>query len=96
MGGLIADDDLLAEVRFPPTALTEVLDAVHYSGFSLRGSAVTGRIWLELWGEEDEEKVSGAVDALRDRLEPCGARLVVHATPYESVQRWGGAWARCR
>ncbi|MEV4834849.1 FAD-binding oxidoreductase [Nonomuraea sp. NPDC049486] len=87
--GLVADDDLLAEVRFPPAALTEVLDAVHYSGFSLRGSAVTGRIWLELWGEEDEEKVSGAVDALRDRLEPCGARLVVHATPYESVQRWG-------
>jgi glycolate oxidase FAD binding subunit len=66
-----------------------VLDAVHYSGFSLRGSAVTGRLWLELWGDEDEEKVTAAVGALRDRLESCGARLIVHATPYESVDRWG-------
>ncbi|MFG1943595.1 FAD-binding oxidoreductase [Nonomuraea sp. NPDC048826] len=87
--GLIVDDGLLAEVRFDPAALTGVLDAVHYSGFSLRGSAVGGRLWLELWGEEDEEKVTGAVAALRDRLDGCGARLVVHATPYESVQRWG-------
>lgn len=90
--GLIVDDGLLAEVRYPPAALTGVLDAVHYSGFSLRGSAVTGRLWLELWGEQDEqdeEKVSGAVAALRERLEGLGARLVVHATPYESVERWG-------
>jgi glycolate oxidase FAD binding subunit len=87
--GLIVNDDLLCEVRYPPAALTEVLDAVHYSGFSLRGSAVTGRLWLELWGDEDEEKVTAAVGALRDRLESCGARLIVHATPYESVDRWG-------
>ncbi|WP_336204797.1 FAD-binding oxidoreductase [Nonomuraea sp. LPB2021202275-12-8] len=87
--GLILDDDVLAEVRFDPSRLTRVLDAVHYSGFSLRGSAVSGRVWLELWGDPGEEKVTEAVTALRGRLDAAGARMTVLATPYEGVQRWG-------
>jgi glycolate oxidase FAD binding subunit len=87
--GLIQHDDILAEVRFEPAELTRVLDAVHYSGFSLRGSAVAGRVWLELWDDPGEEKTAEAVAALRARLDGIGARLTVLATPYEGVERWG-------
>jgi len=69
--------------------LTGVLDAVHYSGFSLRGSAVSGRVWLELWGDPGEDRTVEAVAALRARLEALGARMTVLATPYEGVRRWG-------
>ncbi|GGP11630.1 FAD-binding oxidoreductase [Nonomuraea glycinis] len=87
--GLILNDDVLAEVRFEPAELTRVLDAVHYSGFSLRGSAVAGRVWLELWGDHGADKTIDAVAALRARLDDIGARLTVLATPYEGVERWG-------
>jgi glycolate oxidase FAD binding subunit len=87
--GLVIQDDVLAEVRFEPSRLTEVLDAVHYSGFSLRGSAVAGRLWLELWGDPGAEKAVAALESLRDRLEARGARMTVLATPYEGVRRWG-------
>ncbi len=87
--GLILHDDVLAEVRFEPAALTRVLDAVHYSGFSLRGSAVAGRVWLELWGDHSADRTIDAVTALRARLDDIGARLTVLATPYEGVRRWG-------
>jgi glycolate oxidase FAD binding subunit len=87
--GLILNDDVLAEVRFEPAELTRVLDAVHYSGFSLRGSAVAGRVWLELWGDHGADKTIDAVAALRARLDDLGARLTVLATPYEGVERWG-------
>ena len=87
--GLLLHDDVLAEVRFEPSRLTGVLDAVHYSGFSLRGSAVSGRVWLELWGDPGEDRTVEAVAALRARLEALGARMTVLATPYEGVRRWG-------
>ncbi|WP_049573543.1 FAD-binding oxidoreductase [Nonomuraea sp. SBT364] len=87
--GEIVHDDVLAEVRFEPSRLTAVLDAVHYSGFSLRGSAVAGRVWLELWGDPGEDRTVAALGGLRERLTPLGARMTVLATPYEGVDRWG-------
>ncbi|WP_219517756.1 FAD-binding oxidoreductase [Nonomuraea ceibae] len=87
--GAIVRDEVLAEVRFRPSRLTGVLDAVHYSGFSLRGSAVSGRMWLELWDDPGEDKTVTALRGLRERLTALGARMTVLATPYEGVDRWG-------
>ncbi|MGP3928647.1 FAD-binding oxidoreductase [Nonomuraea sp. KM88] len=87
--GLILTDDVLLEVRFPPARTVETLAAAGESGFSFRGSPVTGQAYLELWGDVSEEELTAAVDRLRARIEALGGRLTVPASPYEGVDRWG-------
>ncbi len=87
--GLILTDDVLLEVRFPPARTVETLAAAGESGFSFRGSPVTGQAYLELWGDVSEEELTAAVDRLRARIEALGGRVTVPASPYEGVDRWG-------
>jgi glycolate oxidase FAD binding subunit len=86
--GLIADDELLIELRFPPARTSEVLAAVRDTGLSLRGSPVAGRVWLQP-GAEPPAEFAGVVSGLRERLTPLGGRVTVLAAPYEGVDRWG-------
>ncbi|MEO3802685.1 FAD-binding oxidoreductase [Nonomuraea sp. B1E8] len=87
--GLILTDDVLLEVRFPPARTVETLAAAGETGFSFRGSPVTGQAYLELWGDVSEEELTATVDRLRARIEALGGRLTVPASPYEGVDRWG-------
>ncbi|MCA2221583.1 FAD-binding oxidoreductase [Nonomuraea aurantiaca] len=86
--GLIADDELLIELRFPPARTSEVLAAVRDTGLSLRGSPVAGRVWLQPTAEPPAD-FAGLVSGLRERLTPVGGRVTVLAAPYEGVDRWG-------
>ncbi|TMR09914.1 FAD-binding oxidoreductase [Nonomuraea turkmeniaca] len=87
--GLISNDEVLVEVRFPATGTRAVLDAVAGTGLSLRGSALSGRVVLESWGAIGEPELAAAVSGLRERVEAAGGRVNVLACPYESVDRWG-------
>ncbi|MBT2229564.1 FAD-binding oxidoreductase [Nonomuraea sp. NEAU-A123] len=91
--GLITDDEVLLELRFPPARAGEVLEAVRGTGFALRGSPVAGRVRLELGaqlsGAMTATGFAGVVSGLRERLAPLGGRVTVLAAPDESVDRWG-------
>ncbi|WP_433439772.1 FAD-binding oxidoreductase [Nonomuraea sp. CA-141351] len=87
--GLILKDDVLLEVRFPPARTAEALAAAGDAGFSFRGSAASGRAYLESWGDVPEDELAAAVTRLRARIEALGGRVNVLATPYEGVDRWG-------
>ncbi|RVX38160.1 glycolate oxidase FAD binding subunit [Nonomuraea polychroma] len=87
--GLISNDDVLVEVRFPATGTRAVLDAVAGTGLSLRGSALSGRVLLESWGAIGEPALAAAVSAVRERVEGAGGRVSVLAAPYASIDRWG-------
>ncbi|KAB8195735.1 FAD-binding protein [Nonomuraea phyllanthi] len=82
--GLILRDDVLLELRFPPARALEALAAAGEAGFAFRGSAATGRAYLE--GSEEE---LAAVTGLRARVEALGGRLHVLAAPETGVDRWG-------
>ncbi|MGP3957286.1 FAD-binding oxidoreductase [Nonomuraea sp. 3N208] len=87
--GLISNDDVLVEVRFPGTGTKAVLEAVAGAGLSLRGSALSGRVLLESWGSIGEPELAAAVSGLRARVEAAGGRVTVLAAPYEGIDRWG-------
>ncbi|NRQ34255.1 FAD-binding oxidoreductase [Nonomuraea sp. NN258] len=87
--GLVLNDDLLIELRFPPACAGRVLAEVAGTGFSPRGSSARGRFRLELWGDIEPGALNAAVAGLRERLEPLGGRVVVLATPHDDVDRWG-------
>ncbi|MGI5282815.1 FAD-binding oxidoreductase [Nonomuraea polychroma] len=87
--GLISNDDMLVEVRFPATGTQAVLDAVAGTGLSLRGSALSGQVLLESWGAIGEPELAAAVSALRERVEGAGGRVSVLACPYASIDWWG-------
>ncbi|TDD43288.1 FAD-binding oxidoreductase [Nonomuraea terrae] len=80
--GRVPSGEVLAEVRFPPTATGAVLDAAAGAGTALRGSPVAGRLLLATDGQL-------AVSALRKTVEDAGGRVVVLATPDSGVDRWG-------
>ncbi|MFI7634385.1 FAD-binding oxidoreductase [Nonomuraea sp. NPDC049400] len=87
--GLILRDDLLLEARFPPAHTVEALAAAADARFSFRGSAASGRAYLESWGDIPEEELAAVVARLRARIEALGGRVSVLAAPYEGVDRWG-------
>lgn len=87
--GLIQNDEVLVEVRFPATGTQAVLDVVAGTGLSLRGSVLSGRVLLESWGAIAEPELAAAVSGLRKRVEAAGGRVSVLAAPYASVDRWG-------
>ncbi|MFC4005654.1 FAD-binding oxidoreductase [Nonomuraea purpurea] len=87
--GLIERDDVLVEVRFPPSATAAVLDAAAATGMALRGSPVSGRVLLESWRAIEEDELAAAVSGLRERVEEAGGRVNVLAAPYAGVERWG-------
>ncbi|WP_237103638.1 FAD-binding oxidoreductase [Nonomuraea sp. MG754425] len=83
--GLIERDDVLVEVRFPPSALEAVLDAVAATGgLALRGSAVSGRVLLEARRELAEDELTAALTRLR-----AAGRVNVLAAPHAGLDRWG-------
>ncbi|MEU8144752.1 FAD-binding oxidoreductase [Nonomuraea sp. NPDC048901] len=86
--GLISDDELLIELRFPPARTSDVLAEVRDTGLSLRGSPVAGRVWLQPTAEPPAD-FGGVVSGLRERLTPLGGRVTVLAAPHEGVDRWG-------
>ncbi|MEV1239815.1 FAD-binding oxidoreductase [Nonomuraea sp. NPDC049750] len=86
--GLVSDDELLIELRFPPARTSDVLAEVRDTGLSLRGSPVAGRVWLQPTAEPPAD-FAGVVSGLRERLTPLGGRVTVLAAPYEGVDRWG-------
>ncbi|MEV0382287.1 FAD-binding oxidoreductase [Nonomuraea sp. NPDC050643] len=87
--GLIQRDEVLVEVRFPPSATAAVLDAAAGTGLALRGSPVSGRMLLEAWHTVGEGELAALVSRLRERVEAAGGRVHVLAAPYESLDRWG-------
>ncbi|MEV0232385.1 FAD-binding oxidoreductase [Nonomuraea sp. NPDC050786] len=87
--GLILNDDVLLEARFPPARAVEALAAAGEAGLSFRGSAAAGRAYLEGRGDVPEDELAAAVARLRARLEALGGRVNVLATPYAGVDRWG-------
>ncbi|WP_344891798.1 FAD-binding oxidoreductase [Nonomuraea antimicrobica] len=87
--GLIQRDEVLVEVRFPPSATGAVLDAAAEAGLPLRGSPASGRVLLESWQAVEEDELVAVVAGLRERAEAAGGRVNVLAAPYESVERWG-------
>ncbi|MGP3910350.1 FAD-binding oxidoreductase [Nonomuraea sp. 10N515B] len=87
--GLIQNDEVLVEVRFPATGTQAVLDVVAGTGLSLRGSVLSGRVVLESWGAIAEPELAAAVSGLRKRVEAAGGRVSVLTAPYPSVDRWG-------
>ncbi|GAA3596451.1 FAD-binding oxidoreductase [Nonomuraea rosea] len=87
--GLILNDDVLVEVRFPPSGTGAVLDAAAGAGLALRGSPVYGRVLLESWTAVGEHELATAVSGLRTKVEAVGGRVSVLSSPYESVDRWG-------
>ncbi|MEV0620883.1 FAD-binding oxidoreductase [Nonomuraea sp. NPDC050404] len=80
--GLIDSDDVLIELRFLPSHLGDVLDAA--AGWSVRGSAVSGRLLLEARREMERDEVATTLTRLREV-----ARAHVLAAPYEGLDRWG-------
>ncbi|MFC4115722.1 FAD-binding oxidoreductase [Nonomuraea zeae] len=87
--GLILRDDVLVEVRFPPSETRAVLDAATETGLALRGSPVSGRVLLESWTEVGERRLAAVVSGLRAKVEAAGGRVSVLSSPYDSVERWG-------
>ncbi|WP_235029852.1 FAD-binding oxidoreductase [Nonomuraea solani] len=87
--GRIQGDEVLVEVRFPPSATGTVLEAAAVTGLSLRGSPVAGRVLLEAWHTLGEGELGALVTGLRERVEAAGGRVHVLAAPYTSVERWG-------
>jgi glycolate oxidase FAD binding subunit len=87
--GLIQNDEVLVEVRFPATGTQAVLDVVAGTGLSLRGSVLSGRVVLESWGAIAEPELAAAVSGFRKRVEAAGGRVSVLAAPYPSIDRWG-------
>lgn len=78
-------DEVLLEARFVPAALDGVLEAAGEHGLRLRGSPVSGRLRLAPAGDATGERLAAAVAALRERAHA----VVVLASPYEGVDRWG-------
>ncbi|WP_043640634.1 FAD-binding oxidoreductase [Nonomuraea candida] len=82
--GAITRDDVLVEVRFPPSRTADVLDAAAGAGLALRGSPVSGRLLLEAWRDITRDELAAALAALRGP-----ARAHVLAAPYDDLDRWG-------
>ncbi|MFE3449180.1 FAD-binding oxidoreductase [Nonomuraea sp. NPDC059194] len=84
--GVLPDEEVLLEVRFPPSRADQVLRATLGLGAAVaRGSLASGALWLG-----GDERLVANVPPLRERLGELGGRVtVVAAPPYQGVDRWG-------
>lgn len=83
--GVLPDDQVLLEVRFPPSRADQVLQETLGLGAAVRGSPASGVLWLG-----GDERLVEAVPPLRKRLGEFGGRVtVVAAPPYPGLDRWG-------
>ncbi|MFD1939094.1 FAD-binding oxidoreductase [Nonomuraea mangrovi] len=83
--GVLPDDEVLLEVRFPPSRADQVLQETLGLGAAVRGSPASGVVWLG-----GDEHLMEAVVPLRKRLGEYGGRVtVVVGEPYQGLDRWG-------
>ncbi|MEU7897520.1 FAD-binding oxidoreductase [Nonomuraea sp. NPDC049152] len=83
--GVLPDNQVLLEVRFPPSRADQVLQETLGLGAAVRGSPASGVLWLG-----GDERLVEAVPPLRKRLGEFGGRVtVVAAPPYPGLDRWG-------